>query len=568
MESLVSRTQAAFSNFQSRIRVAFEEYPVIAHLWCGIFILSILVAVVSTTISTSDSRRDVVRPLLIGVITLFTIILTVTIMGIRLASSRYSHRVDASVIQRLPFVIHFSPHLLAMLAGILILANAEYTAPMFVAFIVLSSISILSVFPFLQWLLQSLSPGQVLGTSIQAIDSGFLDQVEQAVADVRTDIHENSPGDVNGIYQKVSYLHLSEDDPVDAFSDILRSRIQNGDTWTAKRLLHDYVEHVEPLIANRYYKFLVSHSDSQLVCWYLYSPLEQMFRVAVKEDNHIIAMEIILLLSDSIKSWVERYNRGVPEVFPRIFGDITTDFAPECDRGQRKSIASEYSKIARLIASDINAPPADFNGAVTHSFIDYSLAFALSAIDNEDYRSARITNQGLRFIVEARLRYPSGNPERVLLAIGLIGERFATEEAKSKEIVEIANEVSVMDEAEWSIIMLVTFKDKIEEYGNDFTSNDAYLERVLSEVRRINRALEERDREIASETDLNENLVLRMMRASRFFRSSFTPDELLLELDDSRVSIDTVRDVCDELVSVGAMTRDEDGKYNTAFDEF
>jgi hypothetical protein len=301
-----------------------------------------------------------------------------------------------------------------------------------------------------------------------------------------------------------------------------------------------------------------------LVCWYLYGPLEDIFRQALKHDNHVITIEIISLLRESIVSWREE-SRGVPEAFFRLFGRVTVDYVTECDPSQRNTMASEYSSIARVVANDIHSPHRKINGAMKGTFMDDCRIFALESIEQGDYKPARTINSGLRGIIEAQLQIPSNNPKRNLLSMGLIGKKFAVEDAKSKQIVEIADEISIMDEAEWTIITLVTFLDKIDEYGNGYASWPEYRELVVGEIDRINDALEPRNQNVAEKVSKKDSQVKDVMRASRFFRSSFTPKELLEEMD-TQTEVQKVAEVCDALVGVNAMMTSGENEYKTTYD--
>jgi len=559
---LVDWMKNGISNLNDEYQNLVEKHPLVTYFWMGIVVISVIIAATSTYLSNPLTRSSVVNPLLIGVITLFTISLTVTTMGIQLASSRYSHRVDSSILQIIPIGIHFSPHLFTILVGILILSSGRFDTVIFALFVFFSAAAILSIFPFLLWLLRSLTPNEVLTTSINRIDEDYLDKIEEIVHEERQD-HFSDPSQVgNTIFEEVTYSQTTENDPVDAVSDIVRSSITEEDTGNAKRILNEYVDRIEPIITNRYRKFETTHSDSQLVCWYLYGPLEDIFRHALKQDNHVITIEIISLLRESIVSWHED-GRDVPEVFFRLFGRVTIDYATECDRSQLRTVASEYNSVAKTVARDIDSPHTKINGALKHNFSNHCRNFAFESIDQNSYKSARKVNLGLRRIIEAHLRIPSINPRQDLLSMGLIGEEFATEEARSKHIVLNAHELAVMDEAEWTITTLVTFVDKIDEYRNGYASWSEYRELVVNEIDRINDALEPRDKNIASQVPKNSNLVMAVVRASRFFRSSFTPEDLLEEMD-GQVSVGALTEVCDELVEINAMVDSGDG-YKTNY---
>lgn len=404
-------------------------------------------------------------------------------------------------------------------------------------------------------------------TSLNKINSDFLNTVEEKIENEKSEFFGNQDRDINNIYNHFSHLDVTDDDPVSMFMDIIRSRITEYDINTAKKLLDNYIEHTGSIIENRYQEFKTSHTNSQLVLWYFFSPIQDSYRIAKDQGNNRFIDNIISLLTSSIKSWkTDRDTDGVPEFFFRVFTDITTEYISECDSGQARSIASNYLKISKIIASDFNSSESEITGAMIITFVSSSLTFAMKSIDRGFYKSASLINMGLRFIIEAYLKN-GGNPDRVLLHMGLIGERFAKEEAKSRDIVEIGNEVLTRDLAEDTILTLVTFKDKIEDPDNEFTSNTKYLEFVIREIDRINNALEEKDRDIASKVDSDEDLVLKIIRGGRLFRQPFSIEELYSEIDVSE-SIDKIREICNDLEEVGAFESRENNKYSSSYDDF
>jgi hypothetical protein len=154
----------------------------------------------------------------------------------------------------------------------------QYNPIVFGLFIFSRVAAILSTFPFLLWLLGSLTPSTVFTTSINQIDDDYLKLVEEIVDDEREKFFDDSRSKGNKIYEEVTHSQTAENDPVDAVSDIVRSSIAEEDTGTAKRVLNEYVDRLEPTINSRYREFKTSHSKSQLVCWYVYAPLEDVFR--------------------------------------------------------------------------------------------------------------------------------------------------------------------------------------------------------------------------------------------------------------------------------------------------
>jgi hypothetical protein len=404
-------------------------------------------------------------------------------------------------------------------------------------------------------------------TSLNRVDSDFIDNVEDVVSDERTRAYQSSDRDkILSIFRRISYLRIPEDDPINMYIDIVRSRIFSGDTETVLSLLDRYSDHVEAQLEDRYREFKTSHSNSQLVSWYLLSPIEDTFRIAVNENSQPIPEGIISRLRSSIESWADNNVDGIPEVFFRLFGSITIEYISECDTGQAREITRDYTRITSVVASDIDSPGQEITDSIVMNFSTSCLNFAMSAIDEGYYQSATSINHGLRSIVEAKLRIPSKNPDRELLMMGLIGEQFAAEQAKSKNIVGIANEISVMDQAEWTVTTLVTFKDKIEKYGNGYAYKK-YLDYVMLEINRVNDALEEKDQAIAAQVDHDEKLVVKVIRGGRLFRRPFSVEDLIEEIDLTG-SRSEIGDICSELEEAGALERRDEGRYMASYDEF
>jgi len=488
-------------------------------------------------------------------------------MGIRVASNRYSYRVDSILFQSWAGRLHFAPHLIAIGIAILFLSAESSPALLYYFMIFFSSMSILSIFPFLSWLLNALSPRNVLETSFRRVDADYLDAVEGAVRGERQDAYDKSTNeDLTDIFQSISYLTVSENDPIDVFTDIAKSRISSHDISTVMVLLETFHDNLETVIETRYRRFRTSHSDSQLVTWYLYSPFEDVFRVSISEGNEQVSERIISLLGSSIQSWPENSTQEIPEVFFRVFGSLTVEYVADADRDQATLIAREQKKVAEIVASDISQPTTDVSGAMRMTFESSCLNYATTAIENEHYKAADIVNTGLRRIVEAKLRRPSVDPDRTLLMMGLIGEAFAQERAKRKSIVEIGNEVTVMDYAEWTITHLLTFKDKLEEYNNDYAYK-TYLDSVMREVDRVNEALETKDKEMADRIDFDEDLVVEVIQASRLLRGSFHIDDLVSELENS-VSPGDAKVICRKMEGEGLLTSEDGTSYTKLYEQF
>lgn len=543
------------------IRAFHDEYPQVTQSWLLIIIISFAVAILATTVSTETTRSTVIQSLLIGVVTLFSIIFTLTVMGIQVASNRYSHRVDSIVIQKIAFWIHFLPHLMAIYFGAMMLSIGVFTSFDFFWFIFFISSSLLSIFPFIQWLLNTLSPEMALSASLGQINSEFLSNVEEAVSAEKSKIMDGDDRDrLINIFREMSYLTISDDDPVDRSMDVLRSRILSNDTGTARTLIKRYSSHTESVIEHRYQEFPVSHSESQLVSWYLLGPLEDLFQLSVKEGNHRIAQEIISLQRKSIQAWIEKDVDEVPEVFFRIFSSISVDYLEHNNRSQAVDVAKQYGKIAGEIASDIDSSETNITGVNRSNFVSSCMAYAERSINQNYSKPATLIRTGLRGIVDAKLRNPPLNPDRELLMIGLIGEQLAAEGIVSKNIVGIANDTSIRNEAEWTITTLVTFKDKIEEQDD---VNDKILEKVMDEIERVNQALEEKDREVVTEISYDNQLVIQVIRGSRLFRSPFSVEDLTGEMDISEPA-NKIERVCDELVGYGVLEDRENDKYMKA----
>lgn len=125
-KSSIEQLSNWFRRAQLKVHNFVEAYPTVSKYWIVTGLISIGIASVSTVLSDQSTRDDVVSPLLIGVITLFTISLTVTIMGIQVATNRYSHRADSTVTQKWIMYLHFLPHLLAIMLGILLISTGTY----------------------------------------------------------------------------------------------------------------------------------------------------------------------------------------------------------------------------------------------------------------------------------------------------------------------------------------------------------------------------------------------------------------------------------------------------------
>ena len=484
-------------------------------------------------------------------------------MGIQLASNRYSHRLDTSILQIRPVGAHFLPHLISIGLGVILLSLGEFGSFLFAFFIFSSITAVLSIFPFILWLLDSLTPKEAFRTTIDQIDEDYLNEVEEIVVDERENHLNSSSIEPGALFEEVTYSQTTENDPVDAVSDIVRSSIGEDDTGTAKRVLNDYVEQLKPAVTGRYREFRTTNSTSQLVCWYVYAPLEDLFRYAIKHENMVISMDIVSLLKDEIVLWHDE-ERDVPEVFFRTLGQVTTEYATDLNRGELYNVASEYSDIGDVIANDLRSPHTRISSAMKTEFENQCLSIAVQSIDQENYRSARVITHALRQIIESYLLIPSANPKRSLLIFGLIGEKFATEEAQSKSIVAVADEVSILDEAEWSITTLVTFLDKIDEYGNRYSSKPQHRELVVKEIGRINDALEPRDQEMASMVPERNSLVIDVIRASRFFRRPFTVRQILEQMERD-TGIEKVKAICDAMVDEGLMQVSGKSEYTTTF---
>lgn len=86
------------------------------------------------------------------------------------------------------------------------------------------------------------------------------------MSDERTRAYQSSDRDkILSIFRRISYLRIPEDDPINMYIDIVRSRIFSGDTETVLSLLDRYSDHVEAQLEDRYREFKTSHSNSQLV---------------------------------------------------------------------------------------------------------------------------------------------------------------------------------------------------------------------------------------------------------------------------------------------------------------
>lgn len=534
-----------------KLQIFDNNDNVLTIVWIVIIAISISIGSASTLFSDLSSRMAISGPLLTGVLTLFTISLTVTTVGIQVTSSRYSYRVDTTVLQPKSILFHFSPYLLAVTSGILIITSGTYSNVFFWLYISISILSVLSIIPFLWWLLWSITPDAILESNMQNLDGDFLRAVENSVREeYNTRINSDYDRTIR-FWNEIQYLHIADNDPTNVFRDVIRSRIHDDDTATAKRLLDQYVSHSERQVANRYRNFRTSHTDSQHVLFYLFGLLEGIFQLSLKNDNYVMTRSIFVTLRRSILRWREKSVLAIPEVFFRIFSAISVEYASECSGSQSHFVAKEYSTISRIISEDIKSPANDVSSAMISTITEAAQDFAIISINNRHYQSASVIVSSLRSIAEAILRKPSGQADRIFVAIGLIGTKFAQEKAETTQVVHIANEVSTRNNAEETITTLVTFKDKIEEFDNGYAFQNRHIEKIMIEINRINSALEEHDSEIAFRATENSNLddedaIIAIIRTSRLHRGIFEVSELTTEIDYP-LTTDEITSICNIL---------------------
>jgi hypothetical protein len=75
-------------------------------------------------------------------------------------------------------------------------------------------------------------------------------EVEKIAQEEREAYFDHSTPTGNTIFEEVTYSQTTENDPVDAVSDIVRSSITEEDTGTAKRILNEYLNRLEPIITS------------------------------------------------------------------------------------------------------------------------------------------------------------------------------------------------------------------------------------------------------------------------------------------------------------------------------
>lgn len=448
-------------------------------------------------------KVDIASTLTLGLITLFTITITFTVLGVQISSSRYSYRFQDVIARSWTFRGYFALFIIAILSGCvtLILTTPERIQVAGAILIFLTVLSLLSVYSYAQWVLGLLKPSNIITTNISRMDRAYIDEV------IASRKPEFNPEDYSGFYLRKTPLELIDDDPLGKITDVALSAVENDDTTTVAQAIQE-LESQFLSLASEVGERATGQKDNpdedkgdtgeqsapdpeynltkmKLITWHFLGAFNQLYNKArAKGDDHS-TYEVLTAVGNITKKAVARDLYGVPFQTMRYFGRISEELPGDIDYDVVNDVNELYGEIGETIIQEIGNPNRQL--LVLGQFVRWQRGFALQAIEQEYYRIGGSAVHRYRSIILAVAREGREIPTEPAICIGIIGEALAEKKAEEYTMVYGAKtDRSYRNHTEDVIVHLTTIKEKIQELAEerDFSYDMGILEEQIERIER------------------------------------------------------------------------------------
>lgn len=443
--------------------------------------------------------QNLIGNILPGLVTLMALTLTVITLGIQLASSRYSFRIDEVAASSDILIAYFWPHISAIVLGVYIsLHSSSNQLHLLVGLFFMSIIlSAFSIFSYVRWTLSILQPLNTVGRFRDQIDEGYIENVIKILED------KYEPMDEVSFIKRVAFMEVVSPDPLNIITDVALSQIRDGDTLAAQRVLDELTEVVEANLLPSDPVNRRSLLETKLLTWHFLGHYRRIFRQAENNGNEEVMLSIVDSVAAISRETIERDDAGTAFESLRLLRNLITDGQLDWSSEAVKNITDEVNSIGNRYTNQVRD---EENVAGLALFLQIIRQVTFQSIQRGTHGRNLLSSITTLQTLSSEFIERGAFPKEVLITISIIGKEAARNKVVTHQMVLGADVgTSITDIAEWSIVSLVTIRDSLET-TNPSGNQQATAEFIDRKIDSIEEELQKKDRYIVNH--LNERLLV------------------------------------------------------------
>lgn len=531
------------------------SYGIKPRYWLAVSLISGIIVWVFITGAKTQDAQNLIENLLPALVTFFALTLTVITLGIQLASSRYSFRVDEVAASPDILIAYFWPHIVAIVIGIYIQLHPpdNYFHFLFSIFIISSILAVFSLFSYVRWTLSILQPLNTVGRFRNKIDGEYLESVIEELTDKYNP--ENEPSFI----KQVAFMEVVSPDPLNIITDVVLSQIRTGDTLAAQRVLEELTEVVEANLLPNDPENHRSLHEEKLLTWHFLGHYRRIFRQANNNGNEEVMVSIVDSVTAIARGAIERDDAGTAFESLRLLRDLI-----------RSGQFDWSSEAIKEITDQINSIGDRYTNQVRDGEKATGLSIYLQITRQITFRSIERGTHGRNLISSiTTLQMLSSEyidrglfPKEVLLTISLIGQKAARNKVVIRQMVRGADvDTSIMDIAEWSILSLVTIRDSLDT--SNASDHQVEIEEFINrKITSIENGLQKKDRYIINklndELQVPESATKKILSSLRRNRGGLPKEDLFSIISEEMYDRTYVAErALEQLASLGVVAVNE-----------
>lgn len=449
-------------------------------------------ALLSIRVLSPERVLPTVSSVLTGLITLFTFSISATLIGVQVASSRYTYRLSSSLLGNNKITIWFSLNMLSIIFGVYISISGKTRIGYVFLFLLLSYISIWSAIAIPQQVFSSINQKNLMGNIIGEMDTEFVESVDSSIEKVEIDYGDGSDG-IRRSKKQVRY-QSTELDIRGKFEDLVSSYLDARDLYNAKTLTKKYLEKTRKILVSNYSEFSVSLTHGQHVALFLISPVRSLTTTLPHYDREQYLLDVCRILNEEMKRWESETQFKIPEAYTETITYLIDFYTRNSSFYKSRDIQSELKDFSRLIKKEKNLKGVKkYRDLTVSQYINIINAMGKISIlalrERGDHRLCSTVGLQLRKCCDIMLKDPGRVPKRHIIYLRIIGCELASQDVNHEVVYDGADVgTSTREPAGEILLHLLWMRDKVEGY-NIYTSSleakniiNSQIDQLVSEI--------------------------------------------------------------------------------------